>query len=165
MTLRNLLITTAVATGLGGLGFLFFTGNLLSFYGIDGSNAGTLLLARYLGAGGIGFAALTWLLRNAGDPVDRRGLVLALFIGWGAMLVVSFVGIGLSPNGWIETVVSGLFTLGYGYFQFTTSGGSSAPRPMPSAMSMPAASAAPRPAAPKAAAKAPARKTPARRRR
>ena len=139
MNLRNLLIATAVATGLGGLGFLIIPSTVLSFYGIDGSGAGTVLVARYLGAGGVGFAALTWLLRDAGDPDDRRGLVLSLFIGWGVMLIVSFTGLGLSPNGWVETVVAGLFTLGYGYFQFTTPAPAPAPRPMPAAMNAPAA--------------------------
>jgi hypothetical protein len=121
-----------------------------------------LLLARLLGAATVGFAAVTWLLRSAGDPDARRGLVLALFIGWGAGLVVSFIGLGASPLGWVNVVMYGFFTVAYAYFQFTTPG-AAMPKPMTSSTLSAPPAASPAPARP-AASRAPARRTPARRR-
>ena len=147
MNLRNLFILNAIVAALGGLAFLFMPDRIMGLYGVDVVSDITRQLAQLLGAEMIGMAAITWLLKGAGDPEDRRGLVLALLIGWGAGLLVSFLHIDTSSMSWLLTAITyGFFTLAFAYFQFTTPSASPASRPMPSAMSMPAASAKATPA-------------------
>ena len=120
MKLKNLFTIGAIVAILFGLGFLFVPDTVLSLYGISLGAAG-LIVAQFLGASYIGYAALTWLARNKEHSEARRAIVLALLVQSAVSLVASLIGQfsgEMNALGWLNVVIFAFFTLGYGYFQF-----------------------------------------------
>mgnify|MGYP001572507112 CR=1 FL=1 len=155
MKLRTVLVANSVVALLFGLGFLIFPAQVLSVYGLTTDTAG-LLVGRFFGAALLGYAVLSWLFRDVGDPEARRAIVLTQFIQFGAGLVVAFVGWTATPKfNWLNVLIYGAFAAAYGYFQFSTPTWMPAPQPPPKPAAMPLP--------PVRAAAAPARKAPARR--
>jgi len=125
MTLKLLFTLTAVVGAVFGLGFFLLPGSVLALYGVA-ADAAPVNLARLLGAAYLGYAALSWLVRDAPDSPARRGIVLALFIAFAVGLVASVLGQlagAVNALGWSTVVIFALFTVGFGYFQFMKPGG------------------------------------------
>lgn len=121
MTLSSLLTINSVVALLFGFGFVLAPETLMSFYGATLNDAG-ILIGRLFGAALIGYASLAWFARNAENSGARRAIVLAYFvgfaIGFGVSLSGQLSGV-LNALGWSTVVIYLLFTLGYGYFQFS----------------------------------------------
>ena len=103
-----------------GLGFVLMPETLLSSYGIELSEPG-LFVGQLLGAAFLGFAIITWLVRNSGESDVLRAIVLAFFIENTIGFVVALKGqlAGLANTlGWSTVAIYALLAVGYGYFQF-----------------------------------------------
>jgi len=125
MTLKLLFTLTAVVGAVFGLGFLLLPASVLALYGVADDPA-LLYLARLLGASYLGYAALSWLVRDAPASPAGRGIVLAFFIAFAVGLVASVVGQlsgAVNALGWSTVAIFALFTLGYAYYQFMQPGG------------------------------------------
>jgi hypothetical protein len=120
MTLKLLFTVNAVVGALFGLGFFLVPASVLAPYGITADAVATVL-GRLLGAAYLGYAAVSWLMRDAPDSPARRAIVLAFVISYAAGLVAAVLGqLGGAVNalGWSTVAIFALYTLGYGYFQF-----------------------------------------------
>jgi len=125
MTLKLLFTLTAVVGAVFGLGFLLLPASVLALYGVADDPA-LLNLARLLGAFYLGYAGLSWLVRDAPASPAGRGIVLAFFIAFAVGLVASVVGQlsgAVNALGWSTVAIFALFTLGYAYYQFMQPGG------------------------------------------
>jgi hypothetical protein len=120
MKLGNLFAVNAVIAGLFGLGFVFAPGRVLAQYGLT-VDAGFGLVAQLFGAALLGYAILTWLVRNAGDSDARRAIVLALFVsnavGFVLSLMAQLKGVA-NQLGWSTVAIYLLLALGFAYFHF-----------------------------------------------
>ena len=120
MKLGNLFAVNSVIAGLFGLAFVFAPAQLLAQYGLA-IGAGFGLVAQLFGAALLGYAILTWLVRNAADSEARRAIVLALFISDGVAFVLALMAQlkGLVTSlGWSTVAIYLLLALGFAYFYF-----------------------------------------------
>lgn len=120
MKLSTLFTINAVLAFVFGLGFVFIPGTLVSYYGVELSEQG-LVISQLLGAAFLGFAIITWLVRNSAESDVLRAIVLAFFIENAFGFVISLKGqlAGLTnASGWSTVAIYALFAIGYGYFQF-----------------------------------------------
>jgi hypothetical protein len=119
MSLKTLVTVNAVVGLAFGAALLLVPGFVLATYGLATENT-TLLFARLLSVGFLGFNTASFLLRNQVD--DRRigrSLVIARCLSEGGGFVVSLLGklAGLGNNlVWTIVAIYGLFALGYLYF-------------------------------------------------
>lgn len=121
MKLSYLFVLTAVIGVIFGLGFLLIPEQVLSYYGLTDLSEQELPLARYFGAALLGYAVLTWLVKDAGPSSVRGHIVLALFVSHLLGLVVALwaqFSSAAVPLGWLNVVIYLVLALGYGYFQF-----------------------------------------------
>jgi uncharacterized membrane protein YdcZ (DUF606 family) len=121
MKLANLFAVNAVIAGLFGLAFIFAPALLLAQYGLA-IDAAFGLVAQLFGAALIGYAVLTWMVRNAGDSETRRAIVFALFISDGVAFVIALIAQlrGLVNSlGWSTVAIYLLLAIGFAYFHFT----------------------------------------------
>ena len=119
MNRKNLLTLTAVFGGIFSLGWMFLPSQLFSIYGTTTDETGTFL-ARFFGGSIIGYVLAAWSVRDASAEAQNP-VILALFVSYAAGFVLSLVGqfSGIIQTlGWVIVVVFGLFTLGFGYYQF-----------------------------------------------
>ena len=120
MKLGNLFAVNAVIAGLFGLAFVFAPAKVLAQYGLA-VDAGFGLVAQLFGAALIGYAILTWLVRNAGASDARRAIVLALFISDGVAFVLALMAQlkgFVNSLGWSTVAIYLLLALGFAYFHF-----------------------------------------------
>jgi hypothetical protein len=121
MKLGRLFAVNAVIAGLFGLAFIFAPGQLLARYGLE-INAGFAVVAQLFGAALLGYAILTWSVRQAGDSDARRAIVLALFISDGVAAVLALIAQlkgQVNALGWSTVAIYLLLGLGFAYFYFT----------------------------------------------
>ena len=118
MKLGNLFAVNAVIAGLFGLAFIFVPAQLLAQYGLV-VDASFGLVAQLFGAALVGYAILTWSVRNASDSSARRAIVFALFISDGVAFVLALIaqlkGI-VNTLGWSTVAIYLLLAIGFGYF-------------------------------------------------
>lgn len=120
MKLKTLFIINTIVAGLFGLGFLFVPNQVTAPYGVTLNEAGIGII-RLLGAAFIGFALIAWFARDAAASEARRAIVLSYFIAFVIDTLVSLQGQltgTFNALGWSTVVISALFALSYGYFQF-----------------------------------------------
>ena len=120
MKLGNLFAVNSVVAGLFGLSFVFAPAQLLARYGLV-IDAAFSLVAQLFGAALIGYAILTWSVRNAGDSEARRAIVFALFISDGLAFVIALIGQlkgMVNSLGWSTVAIYLLLALGFAYFHF-----------------------------------------------
>jgi len=123
MKIKTLMIINAVISVLFGLAFVIIPERLLLLYG-NSVDAPMRYIGQLFGAALIAFAVLTWTARKSPDNEARKAIVLSLFIGYFIGFVVTLIGqLGGVVNslGWSTVAIYFLFSLGYGYFQFTKS--------------------------------------------
>jgi MFS family permease len=121
MKIKVLFISTAIVAFVFGVAFVIIPAQVYSLYGIE-SSAGMNYMGQLFGASLIGFGLLAWVARNAADSDSRRAIILAFFISDGVGFVVALIGQLndiLGSLGWLTVAIYLLFTIGYGYFQFS----------------------------------------------
>lgn len=120
MKLSGLMIVTAIVAAVFGVGFVIVPGEVAALYSSE-SGAMLDLMCKLFGAALIGFAALSWLARNAPDSEARRAIVVALFVGNLVGAVVSLLaqlGGVVNSFGWSTVAIYVLLAIGFGYFAF-----------------------------------------------
>ena len=120
MRLKNLFAVNAVIAGLFGLAFVFAPAALLARYGLT-LDAQFAVVAQLFGAALIGYAILTWSVRNAGESEARRAIVLALFVSDAIAFVLALIAQlrGLVNSlGWSTVAIYLLLGIGFAYFLF-----------------------------------------------
>lgn len=121
MTLRGLMIVNTIVAGLFGIGFVVAPGQVMGLYSTE-TGMVLELMCQLFGAALIGYAALSWLARNATDSEARRAIVLALFVGDLVGCVVSLIaqlGGVVNSLGWSTVAIYLLLAIGFGYFAFS----------------------------------------------
>ena len=120
MKLSALMIVNAIVAAVFGLGFVLAPGQVMSLYSSE-AGATLDLMCQLFGAALIGFAALSWVARNAPDSEARRAIVLAFFVGDLVGCVVALLaqlrGV-VNTLGWSTVVIYLLLAVGFGYFTF-----------------------------------------------
>lgn len=120
MKLSALMIVNAIVAAVFGIGFVLVPGQVMSLYGPE-TGAALDLMCQLFGAALIGFAALSWIARNAPDSETRRAIVLAFFVGDFVGCVVALLaqlrGV-VNELGWSTVVIYLLLAVGFGYFTF-----------------------------------------------
>ena len=120
MKLENLFAVNAVIAGLFGLGFIFAPAKVLAQYGLN-IDTGFSLVAQLFGAALLGYAILTWSVRNAGDSDARQAIVFALFVSDAVAFVLSLMaqlkGV-VTSLGWSTVAIYLLLAIGFAYFLF-----------------------------------------------
>ena len=123
MKLNMFMTIVAVVAGLFGLGFVFITEQILSFYGAA-PNEAVKYMAQLFGAALLGIAVILWLCKDAEDSPVRQAILLGLFVAEGVGFVVALItqlGGGINALGWSTVIFYLLFALGFGYFRFIKS--------------------------------------------
>jgi hypothetical protein len=121
MNIRTLMLLTAVAGLLFGVGYIIAPAALLSFFGADTNEVG-LMLARFFGGAVLGHAVLTWFARKAEITELRRHIVPALAIVFtiGAVLALAAQITGImQATGWVAVALMAAFAVAWAYVQFT----------------------------------------------
>jgi hypothetical protein len=120
MKLSALMIVNAIVAAVFGVGFVLAPGPVMSLYSSE-AGATLDLMCQLFGAALIGFAALSWVARNAPDSEARRAIVLAFFVadlvGCVVALIAQFRGV-VNALGWSTVVIYLLLAVGFGYFTF-----------------------------------------------
>lgn len=117
MKLNALMVVNAVIAGVFGIAFVIAPGHVVSLYGVT-ADAPLRYLGELFGAALFGFAAITWLARNATDR-GVRAIVLGLAIGDTVGFVVALLGqlAGVwNALGWTTVVIYLLLALGFWSF-------------------------------------------------
>ena len=125
MTLRNFLTVASIVAFVFGLGFVFVTSPLVSYYNVT-LNAGRVFIGQLFGATLIGFGALNWFARTVTDMKGLQAVVLANLVGDALGFVIALLGQmtgvgGVNQLGWSTVVIYLLLALGFAYFQFVKS--------------------------------------------
>jgi hypothetical protein len=121
MKLNVLMMLAAIVTGVFGAAFVLIPGEVLAYYGAT-PDATVNYIGQLFGSALIVISVLTWVARNAADSDARQAIILAIFIGDAVGFVVALtaqLGGVVNALGWSTVVIYLLFTLGFGYFQFT----------------------------------------------
>ena len=124
MTVRNLFIVNAIVSIIFGVVLVVIPAQALQQYGVELPAAG-VYVAQLVGSSLIGYAIITWLLRNEGDGLVRQTVLLALFVGYVIAFVASLISQlnGLANGlGWTTVVIDLLFALASAYFRFIKTG-------------------------------------------
>ena len=122
MKIKTFLIINAVISTVFGIAFVVIPEQLLLLYG--NSNAAMEYLGQLFGAALIGFAILTWLVRDSKNNEMLKAITLALFISYAIGFVVAFVGQlegVINSLGWSTVAIYFFLSIGFGYFRFKKS--------------------------------------------
>lgn len=118
MKLSTLFVITAIIAFLFGIVFVLIPDLVLPFYGVTLSIYG-LYFARLLGAAFLGFAAISWLVKNVAPSAELRAIVFSFFItdtlGFFISLFYQVQGIS-NALGWTTVAIYLLLAVGFGYF-------------------------------------------------
>jgi hypothetical protein len=118
MKLGTLLTINAIIAFVFGLGFVLIPEIVLSLYGVSLSDNG-IFISRLLGAAFLGFAVVSWLVKNSTGSAELRAIVFALFIsevlGFFISLFYQIRSI-VNPLGWTTVAIYLLLGVGFGYF-------------------------------------------------
>ena len=123
MNTKTLVLVSAVAGLLLGLGYLIVPGILLGFFGADLDQVSEvgMMTTRFFGGAIVGYAVLCWFGRNAAVADIRQYIAPALFttflIGFVLALIAQLTNI-MGATGWIAVVILAAFALMWGYALF-----------------------------------------------
>ena len=120
MTLRNLLIATAVLGIVFGLSYLLAPQAVMQLFGTH-SDASGYLAARFFGGATIGLGIMAWLARERGGEVAEDVVVPGFTLVFVLGLVLAVLGTvtGLfSAVGWLVVIIFLAFAAAFAYFQF-----------------------------------------------
>ena len=120
MKLSTLLIIYAVVSAFLGLGFVLLPGPMYDMYGVD-MDFNLRYTSQLFGAALIGFATISWMARHSASSHAREAIVTGFFViellGFLLALINQFNEEAVSMA-WLNVVLYGLFTAGFGYFLF-----------------------------------------------
>ena len=122
MKIKTFLIINAVIAAVFGIAFIVIPEQLLLLYG--NTNAAMEYLGQLFGAALIGFAILTWLVRDSQNNEMLKAITLALSVSYAIGFVAALVGQlngVLNELGWSTVVIYFFLSLGFGYFRFKKS--------------------------------------------
>jgi hypothetical protein len=122
MKLSVLFIINAIVALLFGLGFVVIPATVLAAYSVVLPDAG-LFIARLLGCAFLGYAIISWLVRNeAGSSTAVRAVVISLWVSdllaFAFSLTYQLQGIANSL-GWLTVALYLLLGLGFLYYFVT----------------------------------------------
>jgi hypothetical protein len=120
MTMRNLLVTTAVLAFVFGGAYLLIPAQVLALFGASTDDVGQLA-ARFFGGAVVGYGVLALAHRDS-DLIDARGSVLPAFaitfsLAFVLALLAQLTGV-LNALGWVSVVTFLMLAIAYTYFQF-----------------------------------------------
>ena len=120
MTVRNLLVITAVLAFVFGAGYLLIPSQVLGMFGASTDQVG-LLAARFFGGAVIGYGVLALAHRDS-DLIDARSSVVPAFaitftLAFVLALMAQLTGL-LNVVGWASVVIFLALAIAYSYFQF-----------------------------------------------
>ena len=120
MKLGALLVINAILAAAFGIAFVIAPAQLLSMYGIA-VTPGTTVVSRLFGASLLGYASLTWQVRDLPDSTPLRAILYALFASDIIGLIISISGQlsgAVNGLGWLTVAIYLFLSAGYGYFAF-----------------------------------------------
>ena len=120
MTLKTLLIVSAILAMGFGIAFMLLPVLLASLYGLE-LGPGGVFMTQHLGVDIAGYGLLAWLLRNDIHTQTMKRFLLGFFVidvtGLVLSLTHQLTGT-MNPMGWSIVAIHFLFALGWGYFRF-----------------------------------------------
>jgi hypothetical protein len=123
MYLRWLFYAVAVVQVLFGLGFLVIPETVASAYGASGVNPTTIAVGRYWGSTLLPLGYLSWMAATTGgSPLKLHYTRAAAFIGIIGFIVTILAmsgGVVSTVGGIVNLVLTGVFTIGFGYYGWT----------------------------------------------
>ena len=120
MSYKLVFVLNALAALVFGVAFLVVPTMALQRFGVD-EYASTKLVLQFFGTGLLTVGLLAWFAKNTSDEAVQKGMILALFIGSLAGLVMSVIGMAtgaVRTLGWLAMVIYGVFVLGYAFLLF-----------------------------------------------
>ena len=118
MKIKLVMSIKAIVVIFFGLGFIFLTETLMSFYGMELSS-GALVAGQLLGQMYFLIALLLWLCRNTQEASTKKAFAIAVTIGDAIGAVVCLLATlsgAMNAMGWSSVAIYLIFTLGFGYF-------------------------------------------------
>lgn len=115
MKLRSLLTLHAVVAVFFGVPFVLAPAQSLMLYGVAADPAHQLL-ARLLGAAFIGYAIITWNLRDCTDPLTLRSFSIAILVSFAIATVGATYAVltgATNALGWSTVFIYSAFALAY----------------------------------------------------
>jgi hypothetical protein len=120
MTVRKMLVITAVLGTVFGLGYLLFPAAMLAAFGATTDAVG-LMTARFFGGAVLGYGLVAWAHRGSSlaEACSKVVPAFALIFGLAFILSVTAQLMGLlNPVAWLSALTFLLLALGFGYLQF-----------------------------------------------
>jgi hypothetical protein len=120
--LKWLFTLQALVDVLYGLPLIVASKTLLSIFGMSTDATGTYL-AQFLGGVFLALGWISWTARDLADGEPRRAIVRASLVGSGVGFIVTLLfQLGGTPNpvGWLNVVLTALFTIGWAYFSYAS---------------------------------------------
>ena len=120
MSYKWLFVLNALVAFVFGVAFLVVPVMALQRFGVD-EYASTRLVLQFFGTSLLTVGLLAWFAKNISDESMQKGMILALFIGSLAGLVMSVIGMAAGAIrflGWLAIVIYGVFALGYAFLLF-----------------------------------------------
>jgi hypothetical protein len=120
MTIRNLLIISAIIIFISGVGTVLAPELMFDMWGVTADPVG-LIMTRLGGALEIGLGVILWFARNSGSNEARRAIVVGGFVTYSLLFILMLIsqlsGV-LNVYGWLNVALYLLLTLGFAYFLF-----------------------------------------------
>lgn len=120
MNVRTVFLINVIVSLILGLGYFLVPDQATAPLGMT-LDAGGIVVARVAGALLLGYAAVSWFVRNLSDADIRRAIVPGYVVGYLFTFLATLWGqLGgvLNSLGWINVAISLLFLLAYAYFLF-----------------------------------------------
>lgn len=127
MKLSTVFLLNVIVAGILGLGYFLIPQQTVAPLGLN-LDAGGVAVARIAGAFLIGYALISWFVRNLSEEQDRRAIVPGYVGGYLFTLLATLwaqLSGAVNGLGWINVIISLLFLLAYAYFLFVKPNGSS----------------------------------------
>lgn len=118
MKIKHMMSIKAIVVVFFGLGFLFLSETLMTFYGME-ITSGTLVASQLLGQMYVLIALLLWLCRNTMEASTKKAFAIAVTIGDAIGAVVCLLATlsgAMNSWGWSAVAIYLVITLGFGYF-------------------------------------------------
>jgi hypothetical protein len=120
MNYRIMFFINALVAVAFGVGFLIFPSMVLNQFDVD-DYASTRMVAQFFGTAMLALGLLLWFAKDVTEAGMQKGMSIALLVGAGGGLIVTFLGMTsrvMRSNGWLVLVIYLLFGLGYAYLVF-----------------------------------------------
>ncbi len=113
MSLKTVLLLSAIVSGFFALISLLIPANMLTWYGLTHTD-NLVMMTRYFGVGLLAIAFISFFLKDAELTKEVKSVVLALIIsdvvGLAVSLWATYTNI-LNSLGWLNVIIYGFFTI------------------------------------------------------